>query len=180
MQLDVSEVVGQPGAAMEVPLTVGLDPGDLGADVLGVPGPLTGTAEVVGTEEGALVQFRLQGEVELACGRCLQPYRFSVHLTFAEEFRTGPVAVGSAELEAADDGSTFVVVADGLIPVAEVVRQHLLLALPMKPLCRPDCAGLCPGCGVNLNEEPCRCEPEAGDPRLAVLRKLLDNPEAGG
>jgi uncharacterized protein len=53
------------------------------------------------------------------------------------------------------------------------VRQYALLAIPMKPLCREGCAGLCPTCGRNLNQGPCDCPPQVLDPRLSGLRKLL-------
>lgn len=179
MELDVSGVAGQPGKSLEVPLTVRLDPADVGDDLLAIPGDLSGTAQVFGSERGALLHLQLKGQVEIRCARCLQPFRLPVHLQISEEFRTGPATAGAAELQSDKDGSTFVQVEDGAIPVDEVVRQHLLLALPMKPLCREDCAGLCPRCGANLNEGACQCQPEAGDPRFAALRKLLDSPEAG-
>jgi uncharacterized protein len=54
-----------------------------------------------------------------------------------------------------------------------VIRQNLLLALPVSPLCDPHCQGLCPECGADLNKGPCSCQREEGDPRLAVLRELL-------
>jgi uncharacterized protein len=62
------------------------------------------------------------------------------------------------------------------LDLGEVVREQVLLALPLKPLCREDCRGLCPTCGRNRNQFPCGCPPpeEPGDPRLVPLRKLVD------
>ena len=60
-----------------------------------------------------------------------------------------------------------------LVALKELVLSDLLLNLPMKHLCREDCKGLCPGCGVNLNREPCRCKKQV-DPRWAALEQLLD------
>ena len=62
------------------------------------------------------------------------------------------------------------------LDLGEVVREQVLLALPLKPLCREDCRGLCPRCGQNRNLGPCGCPPpeEPGDPRLEPLRKLVD------
>jgi uncharacterized protein len=54
-----------------------------------------------------------------------------------------------------------------------MVREQCYLAIPMKPLCRPDCQGLCPVCGTNLNIERCQCNPQWQDPRLAVLQTLV-------
>ena len=59
------------------------------------------------------------------------------------------------------------------VDLTEPVRQSVLLEIPMKPLCRPDCAGLCPHCGKNRNEGPCDCQEEPADPRLSVLADWL-------
>ena len=61
---------------------------------------------------------------------------------------------------------------DDQIDLDEVLREQFYLALPMKPLCREDCAGLCPQCGTNRNTGTCSCETEPEDPRLAPLRRL--------
>ena len=60
---------------------------------------------------------------------------------------------------------------DGLIDLSEVVRQHLVLALPFAPRCREDCRGLCPSCGADLNIGPCACPKAEADPRLQILRQ---------
>jgi uncharacterized protein len=73
----------------------------------------------------------------------------------------------------ADVGVSFY--KDDTIDLGEVMREQFFLALPMKPLCRPDCRGLCPVCGKNRNIEQCECREEWTDPRLAPLKKLLDH-----
>jgi uncharacterized protein len=67
----------------------------------------------------------------------------------------------------------YAVSEDGELDVAPLIRELAWLAIPMKHLCDPECKGLCPQCGVNLNEEPCQCEEIRIDPRLAPLRELL-------
>jgi uncharacterized protein len=64
-----------------------------------------------------------------------------------------------------------------IMDLAETIRQHLLLALPIHPLCRPDCAGICPICGAARNREPCSCQAEPVDPRWAALASLLGGEE---
>ena len=66
----------------------------------------------------------------------------------------------------------------GFLDLAPLLREEAILAIPMDALCRPDCAGLCPECGKNLNEGPCDCQPEEIDPRLEALRKLRDQDDA--
>ena len=64
--------------------------------------------------------------------------------------------------------------------LTEILRDTLLIAVPVKVLCQEDCRGICSGCGALLNEEPCRCQPKSIDPRFRVLEKLkMDNNEAG-
>ena len=71
----------------------------------------------------------------------------------------------------ADAGVSFY--KDDTIDLGELMRDEFYLALPMKPLCRPDCKGLCPMCGVNWNRETCTCKAEWTDPRLDSLKTLL-------
>jgi uncharacterized protein len=59
-----------------------------------------------------------------------------------------------------------------VLPLAEIAREQVLMAIPMKPLCREDCRGLCPVCGTDWNAGDCRCEKSPVDPRLEVLKSL--------
>ena len=63
----------------------------------------------------------------------------------------------------------------GRLDLTPMVREEVLLAIPDSPLCRPDCAGLCPTCGADLNAGPCGCEQPGGDDRWAVLDQLLQS-----
>jgi uncharacterized protein len=74
-------------------------------------------------------------------------------------------------LSEAEEGA-FTIDENQEIDLSEAVRQYMLLALPMKPLCREECAGLCPSCGHNLNLGPCGCPPSDIDPRFAPLTRL--------
>ena len=77
------------------------------------------------------------------------------------------------ELHADDTAATFY--RDDEIDLGELMREQFYLALPMKPLCRPDCKGLCPQCGTSLNTDTCQCEPRWEDPRLAGLKALMSD-----
>jgi len=78
-----------------------------------------------------------------------------------------------AEVREADTGVAFY--KNDTIDLGEIMRDEFYLAVPMKPLCRPDCRGLCAVCGVNRNRETCSCRPEWVDPRMEPLKKLLDH-----
>ena len=120
-------------------------------------------------------KFRLAGTIAsrlgLTCSRCLEAFEVPVDATF--DLRYLPQAlVGNREEDHADDPSTTFY-ADDQIDLGQMVREQCYLAIPMKPLCRPDCQGLCSTCGTNLNTERCHCNPQWVDPRLAALQALV-------
>lgn len=126
-------------------------------------------------------RFRLVGTLgttlELRCSRCLEPFSLPVNASF--DLRYLPEGAGLRDGEETEDGeldeeaasATFY--GDDAIDLAELMREQFYLALPMKPLCQPDCRGLCPHCGTNLNVDTCQCQETWADPRLAGLRALM-------
>lgn len=115
---------------------------------------------------------RVQSALELTCSRCLEPYAIPVDSPFDLLFlpASESAAAGDEEIEADDVGVSYY--RDDVIDLADVIREQFYLALPMKPLCREDCRGLCPVCGVNRNVELCSCQTEWVDPRMDALRSL--------
>ena len=150
------------------------------------PAPAKLTLARVG--EGVLLTGEIQVDVVARCDRCLAdvpqrlPVRFTLSLVPAragmdeeDEERGRPQdekeRLGSFALTDADE-ETF----DGQkIDLDPIVREQVLLALPMRVICRDDCKGLCPSCGQDLNLEKCACEPRGVDPRLAVLKNIKLN-----
>jgi uncharacterized protein len=121
-------------------------------------------------------QFRLAGAVkttlELECGRCLEPFTLPVDSTFDLRYQPHAVNTGDGEKEIEEDDLTTAFYENDEIDLGQLMREQFYLALPMKPLCRDDCKGLCAMCGTNLNRETCGCTLDVEDPRLAALRKL--------
>ncbi len=72
-----------------------------------------------------------------------------------------------------EDDEEYILVPDERLDLDELIREDILLDMPSKFLCSPDCKGLCPTCGKNLNDGPCGCESDDIDPRLAILKSLL-------
>jgi uncharacterized protein len=97
--------------------------------------------------------------------RCLTEFNQSLYIEFTELY---------AFSKKAEEGVEFVLPEDGQINLGPLVREYMLLDIPISPLCRPDCKGLCPNCGRNQNETTCEHEKEAIDPRLAALKSLID------
>lgn len=119
----------------------------------------------------------LEAEVVATCARCLE----EVVLRIAPEFflTLVPVAVetGSAEgveIDVTDDDAALFPVEDGRASLADIASEQIYLNLPAKPVCRSDCRGLCPVCGINRNRDSCDCRTETVDPRLAPLLKWKD------
>jgi uncharacterized protein len=131
--------------------------------------------------DGSTVHVRgdLEGRVTVECGRCLDHYPVDIgqrmDLFYLPRLADRPE--DEEEEVELDDHDVVVGYYEGeKLDLGEVVREQLLLALPLKRLCRQDCRGLCPSCGRNRNTESCACvEPEEPlDPRLEPLRKLVE------
>lgn len=121
-------------------------------------------------------RFRLEGtvrtELELPCSRCLEPFRMPVDAAFDLRYHPASEMTAGEEREVDDDDLETSYYRDDQIDVNELLREQFYLALPMKPLCREDCKGLCPHCGTNLNTGACDCTSGWEDPRLAALNAL--------
>jgi len=121
-------------------------------------------------------RFRLTGtvqtELELACGRCLEPFVWPVDAEFDLRYQPLPQHPGDGEREIAEDDLSTAFYENDEIDLGQLMREQFYLALPMKPLCRDNCAGLCSLCGTNLNTGTCQCTSQWEDPRLAPLREL--------
>jgi uncharacterized protein len=122
--------------------------------------------------------FRVAGRattaLEMACSRCVEPFRIPVAAEFDLRYVPQAENTGEGESEIGEEDLTTAYYREGLLDVGDLLREQFQLALPMKPLCAEDCRGLCPECGVNLNRAACDCKPKWEDPRLAPLRGLLN------
>jgi len=119
-------------------------------------------------------QFRLIGRVkttlELLCSRCLEPFTLPVDSEFDLRYQPHSENTGEGEREVEEDDLTTAFYRNDEIDLGQLMTEQFYLALPMKPLCRPDCKGLCPTCGVNWNRDTCTCANSWEDPRLAALK----------
>lgn len=136
---------------------------------------LDGNIQLIRTADGILSTGTLRTTVELVCSRCLEPFALPVQFKLEEEFRPAiDIATGASLPQLTDEEAATRIDARHNLDLTEVVRQNILLAIPPYPVCRSQCAGLCPQCGRNLNEGPCDCTREHIDPRLQVLKEFLD------
>ncbi|MBA7665054.1 hypothetical protein ES703_73120 [subsurface metagenome] len=132
-----------------------------------------GKVRFMRTDRGILVKGVLDTGVELTCSRCLGLFECLLALDIEEEYFPTVDVVSGAPLPLPDESGLFTIDENHELDLTGVVQQYALLAIPMKPLCRQDCAGLCPVCGQNLNQGACKCLPREADPRWAELKKIL-------
>jgi len=170
--LDVRRLERQPGSMRtdrrRVPAPAGLS-----QDLVGVPegAPLDLDLRLESATEGVLMTGTVTTAIAGECGRCLEPVTDDFGVDVIELF----AYPGSATAETTDEDEVDRIV-DDLIDVEPVVRDAVVLGLPMTPLCRPDCAGLCSSCGQRLDDLPADHVHDMLDPRWAALTERF----AGG
>lgn len=134
--------------------------------------PLEATATAELLEGQIRVEGQLETKIEMVCARCLEPVVEDVNRSFDLFYAPLPKDAKPKEDRLQDDDTDIgFYQGDGLF-LADVLREQVLLALPLKVICQSDCRGLCPNCGANLNHEACRCETHTTDPRMAPLARL--------
>lgn len=129
---------------------------------------LSGTVRVTRTQQGLLVQVMMTAATACECVRCLDDFYQPLKIDFVELYAFTPNS---------QTDSGLMVPETGLLDLEPLVREEMLLAIPINPICRVDCKGLCPICGGKLNETLCSHEEEEVDPRLSILRTWLNKSE---
>jgi uncharacterized protein len=177
--LDARDLPRQPGSTRALKRVVPA-PKDLGGELIVVPegSDLELDLSMTSVSEGVYVSGFVRGTVHGECGRCLreidEPSTFSVQELFLNEEST---VDEPADDDVDDDEDEAGRMQGDLIDLEPAVRDAVVLTLPTNPLCRQDCPGLCPGCGVHLDELPAEHSHELGDSRWAALRNLSKSEE---
>ncbi len=141
-------------------------------NIAGGDSMVEGKVTLVRTDRGILARATLHTEVGVTCSRCLSLFDCPLMLNIAEEYFPITDVVSGTSLSLPEEPGCFTIDEHHVLDLTEAIRQYALLAIPMKPLCGEDCAGLCPTCGYNLNQGPCGCLPQEADPRWSKLNKL--------
>jgi uncharacterized protein len=169
MQYNLAQLLKEPtGSSREYEVDEPITGPEDGADLA------RGRVKVVRTHHGLLVRARLETQVKLTCSRCLNRFERSSVLTIEEEsFPINDPRAGQESETPEESEDVIYLDAEHVLDLDEVVRQYVLTGVPIKPLCRDECLGLCPECGSNLNEEKCKCNTAPVDPRWGALAELL-------
>jgi uncharacterized protein len=141
---------------------------------LKVIGPIEGRVRLHHTNQGILADGQVELTLELTCMRCLKEFEHPMHLDFSEVFYPTVDVTSGVPVPPMEEEVAFPIDEHHQLDLTEAIRQNILVSLPMVPICREDCTGLCPQCGKDLNSGPCECKPEV-DTRFSVLEQLLRN-----
>ncbi len=173
MKLDLSDIARNPGSFAEQAIDMALPE----VEGMTLIAPVHGKMTVSCTGRVLLMEGAVDTEIEQVCFRCGGTYRQPIHAEFQEDFVVHPPSPGGPALAIEEDEEEpdihlfFPGTLD--LNLDELLRQSILLAMPIKPLCQDDCQGLCPHCGQNWNEGQCACQPEGVHPQMAALQHLI-------
>lgn len=179
MKLDLTEIVTHLGKQIsyeieELPIE------EFGDDVHCVT-PIVGRVTFTNTGRHIVARGSFGVTVDVECSRCLRMYSVALELPIEEELQiaghTMEMLEAAPEDEIPEEERDLLFV-DNVFDLTELLRQSILLALPIKPLCSEECKGLCPSCGANLNDGPCSCPPSLETSPFAELAKLLTDEES--
>jgi uncharacterized protein len=169
MQYNVSQLLRSPvGDTRAYAIEGGLDL----VDDSGGERAVGGAVELIRTNQGILVRVVATLSSAEECSRCLAPFEQPLALTFEEVFYPTIDPVSGYPLPPPPEPEAFLIDHNHVLDLSRAIREYALMARPIQPLCREDCAGLCQTCGANRNETPCRCASATIDPRWERLRQL--------
>ena len=170
MELNVSQLLMQPsGSSREYHLD---EIANLTEDIRGVR--IRGSVRLLRTNKSVWVSATLNSAIDSECGRCLIPFSYPIHLEIEEEFvpTLNPMTGAKVSPPDDDDKDYCTIDENHILDLTGTVREYTIMALPMKPLCDHQCAGLCPTCGLDLNNNVCSCEAPI-DARWGPLLELM-------
>ena len=169
MRIELENLEGGKGDFAHVYNPDELNPVDEGVR-LTAPATVNGKIRLAGNE--VFVNGHVDTRTQVECDRCLKSIELPVSADFELEYITGSEYESSAVAELTEAEMAVAVFDGEALDVDEIVKEQILLAVPTRMLCREDCEGICPQCGVDRNTGECNCEMKEIDPRWAALKNL--------
>ncbi|MDP1808537.1 MAG: DUF177 domain-containing protein [Actinomycetota bacterium] len=168
--VDVTKILDHPGEELAFSGAVELEPTKLGAELIEFPLPSDVDVILSSVSHAIVITGKALGRFRLRCSRCLEKFDFEAAVDIEE----------LAMAEAAEPGREDVFpLSAGRIDLAAVVYQNIIVEVPIQPLCRQACAGLCAVCGKNLSDEPHNHPGEEGDEHFARLKEYFQRQRKG-
>ena len=169
MRIELENLEGGKGDFAHVYQPEELNPVDERVQLI-EPAEVKGKVRLSGEE--VFVNGHIDTRAQVECDRCLQRIELPVSADFALEYITGSDYESSEIAELTEDAMAVSVFDGETIDVEEIVKEQILLAVPTRLLCRDDCKGICPECGIDKNTGECQCVKDDIDPRWAALKNL--------
>lgn len=169
MKIIVSEI---PEEGLELDLTENIT-----SEAVKIVSPVHAQLSVRKTGPEVLVTGRVSGDVELQCSRCLASFPLHVDADVDVVYDPAEAVVRDENYELKSGELDTGFYKQDTLDTDELLAEQLILTIPMKPLCSPQCKGICPVCGADLNVAGCRCETKETDPRMKALEQLLKKKE---
>ncbi len=166
MKLDLSELIKSTGAVIPFHFE-----GEIEVEGVELLSPVVADFKFSNTHRSIIIEGELDVSILAECVRCLKHFPLSIHFPFQEVYTRQDLMLDTKGNLVTEDEDIRSIFEGHNLDLSEFLRQNIILALPSAPLCSPDCKGLCPICGKNLNEGECQCAQQKVDSRW---RKLLD------
>lgn len=167
VEIDISSLKRSPGEVKKLNMAVDMPPVLTEVEQIGFDGPVKLDLVLTNVNDTISVEGKVKANLRLACGSCLDSFTMPVEAEVSE------VYYNEAQVEITP-GEEWIPYTGDMLDLTPEVLKSIMVELPMRLVCRDDCKGLCPGCGKNRNLEQCQCAGEVVDPRLEVLKQLLE------
>ena len=171
MVIDISNLQMQPDQSRKYEISSVLESIPYAGDQLVFDSPLIVNVVVSSAGSVIVVEGEVKADVILACARCLSPFKFHIETEVKGEFHHEKNTASAESFINSEDDIYFF--SGDNIDLSDMIAESIVLSLPMKGICSESCKGLCPICGVNLNDKQCSCQENKIDPRLEVLKKFF-------
>jgi len=163
MKIDVNDLISKKASKKKVHLVSIIENFYDDGEYIEFLKPITLDGEVSISENVIRLEGKVKTELGLSCSRCLTSFNYNIDIQIHENFSNIP--------DNKDDEIIFI--DSDIIDITEIIKNNIILSLPIKKLCKDDCKSLCQVCGSNLNISSCNCSDDSVDPRLAKLKDLF-------
>lgn len=173
MKIDLSSIIDKTENFIHLDGSLNLDSLDLGGRIVTVVGPIMYEGNIYRIAGQMAIDINITYRYKEACHRCLKPTTNDVKTTLSGKLAKGDY--GDEEIEEDSGYNDIFFYENDVLDIEEYILNQVLFSLPMKSLCSSDCKGLCPNCGIDLNNEECNCNQENIDPRFEKLKNFFPN-----
>lgn len=171
VRINVEEIRQSRGLALQRKVAANVPSMAFRAETIQFDGPIQLDVHIQNTGDRLWADIEAEGTLVTNCARCLTPIKTPLNFRYSETFRR------PEQQRLAEEYVRESVYTGEELDLSDGLLEQLVLELPIRQLCREDCAGLCPQCGINRNESSCDCRIDNIDPRLAKLAELLRQSE---